>query len=189
ESYITGTSNIVEGMNNGQYDMYVEYTGTALVDILKEDDFEYETPEEVYEHVKQRYEGDMNSEWLDTIGFNNTYAVAMRKDSAEENDVKTLNDLRSVSRDLRFGGSAELQERSDGFIGLEELYGYEFKQAKPQDSCIFYHYLLTNNINVTDVYSTDERIVAFDLQIIEEKKNLSPPYYAAPVVNKKLLKK
>ncbi|MCW1013329.1 glycine betaine ABC transporter substrate-binding protein, partial [Streptococcus anginosus] len=86
--------------------MYVEYTGTALVDILKEDDFEYETPEEVYEHVKQRYEEDMNSEWLDIIGFNNTYAVAMRKDDVEKNGIETLSDLRKVSRDLRFGGSA-----------------------------------------------------------------------------------
>lgn len=189
ESYITGTSNIVEGMNNGQYDMYVEYTGTALVDILKEDDFEYETPEEVYEHVKQRYEEDMNSEWLDTIGFNNTYAVAMRKDDVAENGIETLSDLRKISRDLRFGGSAEFQERSDGFIGLEELYGLEFKQVETLDSGIVYESLRTNNIDVADVYATDARIEEFNLQIIEDNKNLFPPYYAAPVVNKELLKK
>ncbi|OFS61821.1 glycine betaine ABC transporter substrate-binding protein [Nosocomiicoccus sp. HMSC09A07] len=189
ESYITGTSNLVEGMNNGQYDMYVEYTGTALVDILKEDDFEYGTPEEVYEHVKQRYEEDMNSEWLDIIGFNNTYAVAMRKDDVEKNGIETLSDLRKVSRDLRFGGSAEFQERSDGFIGLQELYSLEFKQVETLDSGIVYESLRTNNIDVADVYATDARIEAFDLQIIEDNKNLFPPYYAAPVVNKELLKK
>src|SRR5699024_6079823 len=89
----------------------------------------------------------------------------------------------------RFGGSAEFQERSDGFIGLEELYGLEFKQVETLDSGIVYESLRTNNIDVADVYATDARIEAFDLQIIEDNKNLFPPYYAAPVVNKELLKK
>lgn len=187
ESYITGTPNLVQGMDNGQYDMYVEYTGTALVDILKEDDFEYETPEDVYNHVKEVYDKDKNSVWLDELGFNNTYAIAVRQDFAEEHDIETISDLRNIADRMNFGSSAEFLERSDGYKGIQDVYGVSFGNVQTMDSGVVYAALDSGEIDVADVYATDARIEKFNLKVLEDDKMLFPPYYAAPTINKELL--
>lgn len=187
ESYITGTPNLVQGMDNGQYDMYVEYTGTALVDILKDEDFEYETEEEVYQHVKDVYDEERNSVWLEELGFNNTYALAVREDFADEYNLETISDLRNVADRMKFGSSAEFLERSDGYKGIEEKYKVSFKDVQTMDSGVVYAALDSGDIDVADVYATDARIEKFNLKVLEDDKKLFPPYYAVPTINKELL--
>lgn len=187
ESYISGTSNLVAGMENGRYDMYVEYTGTALVDILDAEDFEYDTPEEVYEYVNERYEDEMPSVWLDEIGFNGSYTLTVREDFAEENNVETISDLAPHASDMTFGSTPEFQERSDGYVGIQEDYGIEFSSVQTMDSGIQYPSLANEEVDVIDAYATDGRIEANNFVILEDDLNLFPPYHAAPTVRKDLL--
>lgn len=187
ESYISGTSNLVAGMDRGQYDMYVEYTGTALIDILNDSDFEYENSDEVYDHVSEYYEEEMPAVWLEEIGFNNTYTLTVRGDFAEENNLETISDLSPYAADMTFGSTAEFQERSDGYIGVQEQYGIEFSSVQTMDSGIQYAALQNEEIDVIDAYATDGRIEANNFVILEDNLGLFPPYYAAPVIRKDVL--
>jgi osmoprotectant transport system permease protein len=187
ESYISGTSNLVAGMENGRYDMYVEYTGTALVDTLDAEDFEYDTPEEVYDYVSERYEEEMPSVWLDEIGFNGSYTLTVREDFAEENNIETISDLSPYAADMTFGSTPEFQERGDGYVGVQEDYGIEFGSVQTMDSGIQYPSLANEEVDVIDAYATDGRIEANDFVILEDDLSLFPPYHAAPTVRKDLL--
>lgn len=187
ESYISGTSNLVAGMDSGRYDMYVEYTGTALIDILNDTNFEYDSPEEVYEHVSQYYEDEMPAVWLEELGFNNTYTLTVSGEFAEENNIESISDLEPHAGNMTFGSTAEFQERSDGYIGIQEEYGIEFSSVQTMDSGIQYSALSNEEVDVIDAYATDGRIEAFGFTVLEDNLELFPPYYAAPVIRKDVL--
>lgn len=187
ESYISGTSNLVAGMESGRYDMYVEYTGTALVDILEDTDFEYETSEEVYDHVSAAYEEEMPSVWLDQIGINNTYTLTVREEFAEDNNVESIGDLSPHASDMIFGSTPEFQERSDGYVGVQEEYDIEFGSVQTMDPGIQYPALNDEEVDVIDAYATDGRIESYGFQILEDDLDLFPPYYGAPVIRKDTL--
>ncbi len=114
--------------NNGDVDMYVEYTGTGYLNILKQPYDPKKTPEQIYEETKKLYKEKYNIAWLKPLGFNNTYALAMRRDLAEKLGVKTYSDLAKHSSSLTFGSDAEVFERSDGYDGLVDTFGFQFKK-------------------------------------------------------------
>jgi osmoprotectant transport system substrate-binding protein len=174
------------GANNG-LDVYVEYTGTGLMDILKMD--VTTDPAEAYETVKKEYKKRWNLVWLKPLGFNNTYTLAVREDFAKQHNLKTFSDLAKISDQLVLGASMEFLERPDGYPGLKKTYNFNFKDAKSMDIGIRYTAIDNDEVQVIDPFSTDGLLVSHHLKILEDDKHFFPPYYAAPVIRQDVLDK
>ena len=194
EHNIGGTAVIHKARNAGDIDTHVEYTGSGLTilgrdvaEIRDEDSTPTEVVEQVYEIVKQGYEEEFNAIWLDPIGINNTYALAMRREHAEELGIETISDLKEHAADLEFGGSQEFVVRADGLPGIQETYGIEFESSGGMESGLMYQALENEDVDVISAFATDGRIVSLDFVLLEDDKGFFPPYYAAPVVRGELL--
>ncbi|WP_350342797.1 glycine betaine ABC transporter substrate-binding protein [Proteinivorax tanatarense] len=184
ETWLGGT-NVVDGaLQRGDLDMYVEYTGTALINLL---DLELvNDPQEAYDIVASEYE-EMGIKWLEPLGFNNTYVLSMREDKAQQLGVETISDLKEHADDLTLGATHEFLERVDGYQGLQETYGFEFGSTAGFDPGLTYAAVRDGNADVNDAFATDGRIIAFNLKMLEDDKNFFPPYYAAPIIRKDTL--
>jgi glycine betaine/choline ABC-type transport system substrate-binding protein len=194
EHNIGGTLVIHEARNAGDIDVHAEYTGSGLTvlgidvnDIKEEGMTPDEVVEKVYEVVKEGYKEEFNAVWLEPIGLNNTYALAMRREQAEELGVETISDLEEVAGDLKLGGSQEFIVRPDGLPGLQETYGIEFASAQGMESGLMYQALANGDVDVISAYSTDGRIISMDFVLLEDDKGFFPPYYASPVVRGEVL--
>ncbi|WP_400246750.1 glycine betaine ABC transporter substrate-binding protein [Niallia sp. JL1B1071] len=187
ESFLGGTAPAFEGVNTGNYDMYMEYTGTGLLSILKEE--MVSDPDKAYDIVKKKFKEDYNLVWLEPFGFNNTYTLTLRKEDAKKYNIKTISDLKQMAPELTLGSEPEFLEREDGYPGLVDTYRIEFKNTQAMDSGIMYSAIKNGDVDVIDAFSTDGRIPAFDLQVLEDDQNFFPPYYATPVIRAETLEK
>ncbi|WP_010283085.1 glycine betaine ABC transporter substrate-binding protein [Bacillus timonensis] len=187
ESFLGGTAPTFEGVNNGEYDLYIEYTGTALLSILKEE--MVNDPNKVYDIVKKRFKEDYNLVWLEPLDFNNTYTLTIRKEDAANWGVKTISDLKGKASELALGAEPEFLERPDGLPGLVEAYGMNFAETQAMDSGIMYSAIKNGEVDVIDAFATDGRIPAFNLQVLDDDKNYFPPYFATPVIRGDTLEK
>jgi len=183
-----GTLPNFQALLNKDIDMYVEYTGTGYITILKKTG-EVPSSDEVYDTVKEEFDEKYNLRWLDPLGFNNTYTLAVTQETAERYNLKTFSDLVPYSNQLVFGATAEILERSDGYPGLKELYGFEFKDIKSLDPGLRYTAIENNQVQVIDAFSTDGKLEELKLVILADDKDYFPPYYAVPLINKESIGK
>src|SRR5699024_6046298 len=122
EEGLGGSFVVHEALEKGDIDMYVEYTGTGYISVLDKE-FEAGTdPDVFYEETKEGYMDACNIKWLQPLGFNNTYRMAMRSDHAEELVVETFSDLKEYSEDLILGGTPEFQGSDDRYEDLSGVY-------------------------------------------------------------------
>jgi len=182
-----GTVIVHEAIVRGDVNVYVEYTGTGLTAILKRP--VVKDPEEVYQIVKKDYDEKFKLTWLKPWGFNNTYCIVMRKDDAERLKLSKVSDLKSVAKDLIFGGTIEFLARPDGVPGLVKHYDLKFKDQMGMDPGLVYKAIAEKQVDVISGFATDGRIPAFNLVVLEDDLKFFPPYYAAPVVRNELLSK
>ncbi|WP_194138532.1 glycine betaine ABC transporter substrate-binding protein [Robertmurraya kyonggiensis] len=176
-----------EAMKQGDIDMYVEYTGTGYLNVLKNEYKPSQSPDEIYESTKKGYAEEFNVAWLEPLGFNNTYALGLRGELAKELGLKTYSDLAAHASDLSFGADPEFFERGDGFDALAEAYGYKFAAKKNIDPDLQYTAAKDGEIDIITAFSTDARIDQYNLTILEDDKEFFPPYYAAPIVRQEVL--
>ncbi|OCA83283.1 ABC transporter permease [Bacillus sp. FJAT-27225] len=182
-----GTNVVVSAINSGDIDMYIEYTGTGLVSIFKK---EVTTdPDEAYEIVKKEFADKYNIKTLKPLGFNNTYTLAVTKETADQYGLETFSDLADASPELILGSTIEFTNRPDGLPGLVETYNMKFKDLRAIDGGLRYTALQNGESEVIDAFSTDGLIDEFDLKVLEDDKNFFPPYYAVPVVKEETLEK
>ena len=188
QKFLGGTLICFNSLKNGEIDLYAEYTGTALTAILKRPLMT--DPQEVYVTVKDAFKQQYELVWLEPLGFNNTYTLTMRRDQAEELGVQKISDLKAHKDKLTSGFTHEFVERPDGYPGLVKHYGFELeKKPKGMDTGLMYKAIAEGNVDLICGFSTDGRIPAFDLVMLEDDKQFFPPYYAAPVIREDTLKK
>ncbi len=180
-----GTAVVHQALVNGEIDVYVEYTGTGLLVHLKEP--VRTDPDEVYSIVRNEYLKRWKLVWLKPWGFNNTYALAMRRDRAEQLGVRKISDLKGKAGELVLGATQEFIARPDGLPGLEQKYGIKFKEARGMDPGLMYPAVDARQVDVISAFATDGRIAALNLVVLEDDLRFFPPYYAAPVVRQDLL--
>ncbi len=176
-----------QAMLNNELDIYPEYTGTAYRVILNQ--HQTLSASETYTRVKQAYQQQYNINWLPPFGFDDTYAIAVRKTFAEQNNISSIGDLGPYAEQLTIGFASEFYEREDGYPGLINTYGLNFGSTAEMDLSLLYQAVRNNAVDVVSGNSTDGRIPAFDLVILEDNLNFFPPYYAAPVVRQQILDK
>lgn len=181
-----GSQVAFSALNKGDVDVYVEYTGTGLVNILNQQP--QSNPEKVYDIVQKEFNEKYGIQLLKPLGFNNTYALAVRQDTAEQYSLNTISDLAKVSNNLIMGPTLEFPNREDGLIGLEKDYNLHFKDVHAVDGGLRYTALDNRKSDVIDAFSTDGLLEEFGLKVLEDDKGFFPPYYAVPIVKEEMLK-
>ncbi|MGM0896561.1 MAG: glycine betaine ABC transporter substrate-binding protein [Bacillota bacterium] len=174
---------LTPALEQGDIDMYVEYTGTGLKDVLKRESEAGQSSEDVLQQVREGYEEELGATWLEPLGFENGYTLAYSKDSGF--DAETYSQLADLSRsqDVTFGGPHSIYEREgDGYEDLKETYGFEFSATESFDPAIMYEAVRNGDVDVIPAFTTDSRIGLFDLVTTEDDMNFFPKYDAAPVV-------
>jgi len=187
----TGMGSVVvrQAQENGQVDLYWEYTGTSLITYNKID--ESMSPDETYDTVKE-LDAEKGIVWLEPSQANNTYAVAMRRADAEEKGIHSISDLAdyiNAGNTLSFATDAEFAGRPDGLRPMQELYGFEFGRPnlKRMGTGLTYQALNEEQVDVAMVFSTDGRVPAFDFYVLEDDKQFFPSYALAPVIHQDTL--
>jgi glycine betaine/choline ABC-type transport system substrate-binding protein len=176
---------------SGDIDVSVQYTGSGLVGVLGMDIPEAQPDvtiaEQAYDIVKTEFDEQFDMTWLDPLGFNNTYALLVTQETADELGVESISDLVEHAPDLTLGTDIPFPARPDGLPGVEAAYDINFGDVVPMDVGLLYSALDSGEVDVAVGYSTDGRIPRLDLTILEDDRDYFPPYYAAPVVNGDLL--
>lgn len=183
-----GTSVVRSALENGQIDMYWEYTGTSLITFNKIKD--RMSAEETYETVK-KLDGEKGLVWLPPSNTNSTYAFAMRKADIDKG-IKSFSDLAAkinAGETFTFACNAEFYARPDGLKPLQKEYGFEFERddVKRMDTGLTYKALKDNQVDIALVFAQDGRIPAFDFYLLEDDKGYFPTYAMAPVVRQEYL--
>ncbi|OPL09598.1 MAG: glycine/betaine ABC transporter substrate-binding protein [delta proteobacterium ML8_F1] len=182
-----GTSNIHPGMISGEIDLYPEYTGTGWLFVLKEDLIR--DPDELFESVKNQYAQSYDIHWTGLYGFNNTFGLVVTRKVAEAYGLETYSDLAKVSENLVFGANSDFFEREDGYPGLQEVYGMDFGSIKEITIGLKYDAILTEEIDVTTIYTTDGRLEGSGLVVLEDDLGFFASYYAATLIRNETLEK
>jgi len=171
----------------GEVDLYPEYTGTAWRAIL--DERQTLDAAATLEQVRAAYRDRFGLGWLPPFGFENTYAILVRRELAERESLETISALADTAPELVIGFSAEFHERADGFPALRAAYGLDFADTAEMDLGLLYRALREGRIDVAAGNSTDGRIPAFDLVMLRDDRGFFPPYDAAPVVRQAVLER
>ncbi|PYS42486.1 MAG: glycine/betaine ABC transporter substrate-binding protein [Acidobacteria bacterium] len=165
----------------GQIDTYVEYTGTALTTILKEPPSN--DPTRVYENVKAAYKTRFGTEWTEPLGFNNTFAIIVRKSDAQALKLKTISDAAAQTPHWVAGFGYEFIEREDGYPGLAKTYDLRFPNPpRVMDLGLTYKAVAGRQVDLIAGNSTDGLIDALGLVVLQDDKHYFPPYDAVPLV-------
>lgn len=186
--HLGGTFVCHQAIVSGEIDAYVEYSGTALTAVLERAPFH--APDSVERVVRAEYAARFALVWGEPLGFDNTFAVAVRRSDAEREGLRTISDLARVAPRWRAGFGYEFLERPDGFAGLARTYGLTFA-APPtaMDLGLTYRALADGKVDVIAGNSTDGLIAALDLLALEDDRRYFPPYHAAPVIRRAVLER
>jgi len=162
----------------GEVDIYIEYTGTIVGNIFG--DTTPRSPDETFRVAREGLRDRYNIRMLDRIGFNNTYTLSVRPDTAQQFNLWTISDLARVSNQLILGGTMEFVNREDGLLGLRRAYGgLEFRSEVTINGVLRYTALMNDEIQVTDAFSTDGMLLRFNLVVLEDDLEFFPAYHAA----------
>jgi osmoprotectant transport system substrate-binding protein len=184
--YLAGTYICQQALLAGRIDMYVEYTGTALAAVLKEKPSS--DPVQVFETVKREYARRFTLQVMPSLGFNNSFAIVMRREDAQQGHVQTLSQLAAVAPKLRLGVGYEFMERPDGYQGLVSTYGLKFAEApRVMDLGLLYRAIESRQVDVAVGSNTDGLIAALGLVVLEDDKHYFPPYEAVPIVRRETM--
>ena len=165
-----GTIILWQALRGGQIDVYSEYTGTITQEILKRSD--QPTIEQIANEL-----GKLGVAITEPLGFNNTYALVMRRSEAERLGIRTISDLRKHP-ELKIGLTHEFLDRHDGWQPLAQKYQLNPQSAVGIDHAIGYAALKNGSIDVKDAYSTDAKIAENDLTVLKDDRQFFPQYQA-----------
>jgi osmoprotectant transport system permease protein len=182
-----GTMICHNSLIQGGIDLYAEYTGTALTALLNAS--ATSDPEAAYDRVVDAYRKKYDLIWLNPFGFDNTYTITVRQEAAKKNHWTTIGDLVSDAPRLNAGFTSEFMEREDGYPGLKRVYGIHFGEVSDLEPSLMYEALAKKQVDVICGFATDGRIIRYNLTPLEDDLKFFPPYEAAPVVRRELLKK
>ncbi len=179
--YLAGSYICQQAILAGRIDTYVEYTGTAMAAILKQ-----QVPGDataVYDFVKQQYAQRFHLDVMPSLGFNNSFAMVMRSGDAQRFGLKTLSQLAPLAPRLRLGVGYEFLERQDGYQGLVRTYDLHFAEApRVMDLGLLYRALENRSVDIVAGNNTDGLIAALGLVVLDDDKHYFPPYDAVPIV-------
>ncbi len=186
--HLGGTFVAHQALVAGQVDVYVEYTGTALVAILAAP--AVREPDSALALVRAAYRERFGAEWLAPLGFENTFAMIVRAGEARRLGVRTLSEAAARAPRWRAGFGYEFIERQDGWPGLSRAYGLTLAgPPRVMDLGLTYRAVADGQVDLIAGNSTDGQIAALDLAVLADDRHYFPPYQAAPVVRAETLRR
>ena len=185
--FLGGTLLAHQALVNGDIDLYPEYSGTALTSVLKLPPSS--DPAAVFNTVKAEYLARFHLQWLDPLGFNNTFAMVIRGEDARRKGVQTLSDAAKHKAGWKLGVGYEFQQRPDGLEGLVKVYGLPLTgSAMIMDLGLLYKALDQKQVDIVAANATDGQLSALDVIVLRDDKGYFPPYQAALIVRSETLK-
>ncbi|AKS67696.1 glycine/betaine ABC transporter permease [Staphylococcus schleiferi] len=180
------TSFLFNALKSDKIDGYLEFTGTVLGELTKESPHSKDE-KEVYQQANQSLEKKFDMTLLKPMKYNNTYALAVKRDFAEQHGIKTVSDLRKVQSEIKPGFTLEFNDREDGYPAIKKLYHLNFKNVKTMEPKLRYQAVEKGDINLIDAYSTDAELKQFDMVVLKDDRKAFPPYQGAPLFKKSFI--
>lgn len=178
---------IHQSLTEGDIDLYPEYTGTGLLNVLKmpaESD-----PEQVYKTVKSEYEKQFKLTWLDESSASDGQGLVITTKASKALGITTISQLQEHAGEISFASQGQFDEREDSLPALEKVYGaFNWKSHKVYDEGLKYTVLENDEADVTPAYTTEAQLSKPEFTLLEDDKKVWPPYNVAPVVRDETLK-
>lgn len=166
------TGIVLQALLTGEIDVYPEYTGTISETILHDPSIRS------YDEIQKRLHP-LGLVMSQELGFENTYGLAVRREFAERKGLKKISDLQGIEHEVRAAFSPEFMSRGDGLKSLQHIYHLDFgSNLEAIDHMLSYETIAQNKADLIAVYSTDFKIEALDLVLLEDDKKIFPPYKA-----------
>ena len=180
--YLAGSYLCQQALVSGRIDGYVEYSGTALTAILKQPLPATHLETSVFDTISRLYEERYHVRVEPGLGFEDTFALVVRRDEAQQFALRSISDLKPRASQMRLGVGYEFQARPDGLEGLQKAYGFHFATPRVMDLGLLYRALGSNQVDVVAGNSTDGAIRVLGLQVLRDDLHYFPPYEAVPLV-------
>ena len=173
------TGILFESLTSGAIDVYADYTGTLTEAIIKNP--QLKSQQQIQDALTK-----LNLVMSNPLGFNNTYALAVRESFARQNGLRSISDLVRLRATVRAAFSYEFMDRADGYPGLATKYHLDLnpKKVNRMEHSLTYQAIDQNAVDVIDVYSTDAKIRKFNLRVLEDDRGYFPVYQAVWVARK-----
>ncbi|MFP6662877.1 MAG: ABC transporter permease/substrate-binding protein [Deltaproteobacteria bacterium] len=165
-----------EALLDGSVDTYVDYSGTLWLALLQRKDSPANR-QEALDAIEVWLGENTNIAYIGPLGFQNNYALAMRRSEAERLGVTTISELLPYASELKLGGDLEFFSRAE-WPALQKTYGIGFAQTRPMDPSLMYQAVAYGGVDVITAYTTDGRIGALDLVVLQDDRRAIPPYDA-----------
>lgn len=176
------------GLVSGQLDVYVEYTGTMDVAILKNTPLT--DPRAVYDRVAAAYASRFGLDVGKSLGYDNTYAILVRGDDARWLGLRTVSDAARYAPTWRAGFGQDFVSRADGYAGFAKAYGLRFREAPAEmELSLTYRALASGQVDIIAGNATDGLIETLGLVQLEDDRRYFPPYEAVPVYRRDALER
>ncbi|MFC6292102.1 glycine/betaine ABC transporter permease [Macrococcus epidermidis] len=181
------TTFLFNALKSDDIDGYLEFTGTVLGEITKED-AKFTTEKEVYQQANDSINKKYQMSLLKPMQYNNTYALAVKKEYADKYQLKSISDLQKVESTVRAGFTLEFNDRLDGYKGIQKKYGIKFDNVRTMEPKIRYQAIEQGKIDLIDAYSTDAELKKYGMVVLKDDKHLFPPYQGAPLLKDETIK-
>ena len=181
------TTFVFNALKSKDIDMYPEFSGTVITDLLKENPINTDS-KDVFSQAKAGAAKKLNMALLKPMQFNDTYALAVPESFAKQYHLKKISDLIKVEQYVTAGFDPEFADRKDGYPGLAQKYGLHFNIVT-MDPSVRYHAIQTGKVNLMDAYSTDGELQKYHLVALEDDQHFFPPYQGAPLLRKETIQK
>lgn len=170
-----GSAVVYQALSEGDVDVYVDYSGTIWTNQMQRTDSQSKTA--MLEAIAQWTKASHGVKMLGALGFENTYAFAVRPEDARTKSLRTLDDLARVSSDFNFGTDVEFLERPEWRM-VQDAYPFRFKDARSFSPTFMYPALASGEVDVISAFSSDGRIAANGFVVLEDRKGAVPSYEA-----------
>ncbi|MCG8418504.1 MAG: ABC transporter permease/substrate-binding protein [Proteobacteria bacterium] len=177
-----GSTIVFDALRNGDIDVYVDYSGTIWANYIKRTDVPSRW--RVLAETNAWLATEHGIRGLGSLGFENAYAIAIRKEDAERLGIQTIADLASHSSSMKIGGDYEFFARPE-WKAMRDAYRLNFSETVSYDSSLMYSALVEKEVDAISAFSSDGRIAAFELFVLKDPKQVIPPYDAVVLVSKR----
>jgi osmoprotectant transport system permease protein len=179
-----GSTVLFDALDADEIDVYVDYSGTIWATIMERSQLP-EDRSRVLTEVERYLANEHGVVLIGSLGFENTYALAMRGEQARSLGVATISDLVPHAPTLEIGGDYEFFARPE-WAALVSAYGLRFRARRSMDSSLMYQAARTEEVDAISAFSTDGRIAAFDLRVLIDDRGVIPPYDAVVLASARM---
>ncbi len=180
------TSFVFNALESDEIDGYLEFTGTVLMDIVDSPPEVYDA-EAVFEQAREAISEMYDFALLEPMQYNNTYGIAVTREFAEENNLETISDLGSIESQIVAGFTAEFNDREDGYPAIQETYNLSFNEVFTMEQQMRFTAIVSGEINLMEAWATDAALVEYDLVVLEDDRDVFPPYQGAPLFKQEFI--